>query len=70
MGLREYEKCVFDKFEIKKGDKKSEDYFTHGYYQGILIEMGNMHHYETYVPAQDKNRSFLETPLKEIATVP
>lgn len=68
--LREYEKCVFDKFEIKKGDKKSEDYFTHGYYQGILIEMGNMHHYETYVPAQDKNRRFLETPLKEIATVP
>lgn len=67
--LRECEKSVLEKFEIKEGDRVSEDIFTHGYYQGILIEMGNMHHYETYVPAQDKNRKFLETPLKDIATV-
>ena len=28
--------------------------------QGLIIEIGNMKHYATYVPAQDQNRKFLE----------
>lgn len=34
--------------------------FDHTYYQGLLIQMGNWKNYITYVPAQDKNRRFLE----------
>ena len=30
--------------------------FTHSYYQGIVVELGNMHNYTTYVPNQDKNK--------------
>lgn len=36
--------------------------------QGLIIEIGNMKHYATYVPAQDQNRKFLEKPLKDICT--
>src|SRR4051812_48149983 len=36
-----------------------EEEFSHGYYQGLLVEIGNMRNLRTYVPAQDKNRKFL-----------
>ena len=57
---------VLRKFSIKEKDEQSEELFTHGYYQGILVKIGNMKSYTTYVPAQDKNRLFLEQPLSEI----
>ena len=37
--------------------------------QGLIIEIGNMKHYATYVPAQDPNRKFLEKPLKDNGTI-
>jgi hypothetical protein len=33
--------------------------FTHSYYQGLLVQLGNLRNYETFIPAQDKNRVFL-----------
>lgn len=42
--------------------------FNHSYYQGLLLEIGNMKGMTTYVPAQDKNKLFLNKPLKEIST--
>lgn len=56
------------KFDICPKEEKSIEQFTHGYYQGLIIEIGNMKHYATYVPAQDQNRKFLEKPLKDICT--
>lgn len=44
--------------------------FTHAYYQGLLVELGNWNHFQTYVPPQDKNKKFLEKPLCEICTIP
>ena len=43
--------------------------FSHSYYQGLLLEIGNMKGLTTYVPAQDKNKLFLNKPLKEISTL-
>lgn len=37
--------------------------FTHSYYQGLLIEIGNLKKYETFVPNQDKNKNFLGKKL-------
>ena len=37
--------------------------FNHAYYQGILLEMGKMHHLDTFVPDQDKNKQFLNQEL-------
>lgn len=48
------------KFDIQSKEQESVDKFTHSYYQGLIIEIGNMKHYSTYVPAQDQNRKFLE----------
>lgn len=70
-GLWALEDCrdeVLEKFELKGKESKNEEQFTHGYYQGLLVEIGNMKHYTTYVPAQDQNRKFLETPLKDVCT--
>lgn len=72
-GLWALEECredVLRKFEIQTKEAKDDERFTHGYYQGLIVEIGNMKHYSTYVPAQDQNRKFLEKPLAEIcATV-
>ena len=56
------------KFKIETKEAKDDERFTHGYYQGLIIEIGNMKHYKTYVPAQDQNRKFLEKPLVELCT--
>ena len=59
---------VLRKFDIQENNKASDDAFTHSYYQGMIVELGNMHNFKTYVPNQDKNRLFLEKHLSEITT--
>jgi len=49
--------------------EKKQIEFDHSYYQGLLVEMGNLKSFETYVPNQDKNKLFLGKKLSEIATV-
>lgn len=66
--LEEYREEVMRRFDIQPKEEKSVEQFTHGYYQGLIIEIGNMKHYTTYVPAQDQNRKFLEKPLIDICT--
>jgi hypothetical protein len=68
--LTECKKQVLDKFQIKANKPKQEEAFTHAYYQGLVVEIGNLKHLQTYVPAQDKNHLFLETPLSQITTLP
>ncbi|MEW6409238.1 MAG: hypothetical protein AB1488_03885 [Nitrospirota bacterium] len=50
--------------EIEKEGK-----FTHSYYQGMIIEIGNIKGFKTYVPSQDKNKKFLNRPLKELVNL-
>ena len=62
-GLWALEECkehVLELFELKEKDPEKENRFTHSYYQGLLVEIGNMQHLTTFVPAQDKNHKFLE----------
>ena len=66
--LEEYREVVMRKFDIEPQEENSVERFTHGYYQGLIIEIGNMKHYTTYVPAQDQNRKFIEKPLKDICS--
>jgi len=40
--------------------------FSHGYYQGLLVEIGKFRRLTTYVPAQDQNRLFIDKKLGEI----
>ena len=70
-GLWALEECrdeVLRKFDIDSKESAKESIFTHGYYQGLIILIGKMKHFSTYVPAQDQNRKFLERPLAEICS--
>ena len=39
---------------------------NHAYYQGILLSIGNLRGYKTFSPNQDKNKLFVNKPLKEV----
>jgi hypothetical protein len=57
-------------FETEKNQNSKEvEEFTHGYYQGLLITIGNLRKMATYSPNQDNNRKFLNQTLKEIRTL-
>jgi hypothetical protein len=49
--------------------KKPRPESDHTYYQGLLVELGNLRKMETFVPKQDRGKAFLGKPLKELATV-
>ena len=43
--------------------------YTHGYYQGLLVDIGNAEEYKTFVPAQDRNREYQHRKLGDFATL-
>ena len=57
------------KIESMGASGRSAEY-THGYYQGLLVEIGNASNYKTYVPPQDKNRLYAHGTLGAIITQP
>lgn len=67
--LEEMRDVVLNHFELKEGNKKSEEQFTHGYYQGLLVEIGKFRQQQTYIPAQDKSRKFIDQCLGEMADI-
>ena len=45
--------------------------FNHSYYQGILLELGNMKHFKTFIPNQDQNKQFdIHRTLGHLSTLP
>ena len=43
--------------------------FNHSYFQGLLLTVGNLKGFKTFVPNQDKNRQFLNTKLADLRTL-
>lgn len=58
-----------DIFPTREVPKSKREEFNHTYYQGLLVEIGNLKNYRTFVPYQDKNKGYLGKKLNEIATV-
>ena len=52
-----------------KAPEEVKKEFSHSYYQGLLVEIGNLKELGTFVPAQDKNKYFLERKLDEIISL-
>ncbi|EMB25664.1 hypothetical protein [Treponema denticola] len=67
--LTNYRESVLKKFQIKENEKEQIETFTHSYYQGLIVDIGNMKNLKTYVPAQDKNKLFLDKKLGQISTM-
>ena len=64
--LEEYRDVILRRFDLKIGNRQSEEAFSHGYYQGLLVEIGKFRNQKTYVPAQDQNRRFINQKLGDI----
>jgi hypothetical protein len=67
--LTEYKDVVLQKFKIKDESKEENELFSHTYYQGLIVEIGNMKGLQTCVPSQDKNKLFLDKTLKDIVSL-
>lgn len=68
--LQSHKNRLPDHIHSKKspGQKQAAEY-GHAYYQGLLLELGKLQNYETFVPRQDKNKKFLNTTLGETGTM-
>lgn len=67
--LTDLKEEVLSKLDLQENNKNSNENFTHSYYQGLIVEIGNMRGLRTYVPKQDRNKLFLEKRLSETATL-
>lgn len=54
----------------KDQPKAKQEEYSHTYYQGLLVELGNFKQFKTFVPNQDKNKLYLGKKLSEITTAP
>jgi hypothetical protein len=62
--LTELKDEVLSKFQIKDKDNiEKQTEFNHTYYQGLLLELGNLKGHQTYYPPQDRNKMFLGKSL-------
>lgn len=62
-------KLPFNIYQNKAINTKKEDEFEHSYYQGLLVEIGNIRKLDTFVPYQDKNKKYLVKKLSDLVTV-
>ena len=64
-------KIVFEREGIveENQNNKINIGFNHTYYQGLLLEIGNMKEMITYIPPQDKNKLFINIPLKNLSSI-
>ena len=49
--------------------KEKQEEYSHTYYQGLLVELGNLKKFNTFVPNQDKNKIYLNKRLSEITSI-
>jgi hypothetical protein len=55
-------------FSTEKVEGKKREY-SHYFFQGLVVEIGNLKNFQTFVPAQDKNKPFGSQKLCDIATL-
>lgn len=59
---------VLQLFSGEKTQAKEREY-SHYFYQGIVAEVGNLKGYQTFVPAQDKNKPYAKQKLGDVTTL-
>lgn len=55
-------------FSEDQAPRKEKEY-THSFFQGLVVEIGNLKGFQTFVPAQDKNKLFSQKKLGEVANL-
>jgi len=59
---------VLRRFSYAEAPAKEKDY-SHYFFQGLVVEIGNLKGFETFVPSQDKNKPFGQQRLGEVASI-
>ncbi len=68
--LKSFKKSLpFDVLPAGKEARYKKEEFNHTYYQGLLVEIGNLKQLTTFIPNQDKNKPFLGKKLGEMTTL-
>ena len=62
-------KGIFEENAENK-DSKEVSEFNHSYYQGLILTIGNLKEFQTFLPYQDKNKLFLNEKLGDLSTLP
>jgi len=55
-------------FSEEQAPEKDKEY-THSFFQGLVVEIGNLKGFQTFVPAQDKNKPFSQKKLGEVSSL-
>jgi len=63
------ENLPFDILPTQEVSRSKKEEFNHAYYQGLLVEIGNLKKYQTFIPHQDKNKDFLGKKLGDITSI-
>ena len=63
------EKLPPEILSAKNLPKSAQEEYNHTYYQGQIVEIGNLKGYQTFIPNQDKNKLYLGRKLCEMATL-
>lgn len=67
--LNSQQEAVLKRFSLDhNGSPQAKKGFGHTYYQGLLVEIGNLEGFQTFVPNQDKNRLYLSSSLVNYVT--
>ena len=61
--LKSHRKVLPPEMLSTKRETTKEIDFTHSYYQGLIVQLGNLREFETFIPSQDKNKVFLGKEL-------
>jgi hypothetical protein len=67
--LNDMKDKVLETLSIEKNKGKKSEEFNHSYFQGLLIEVGNLKGFQTFVPNQDRGKLYLKRPLGEVSTL-
>lgn len=68
--LKSHRDVVLQKFELdEQSSEQAKEEFDHSYYQGLLVEIGNLKGFQTFIPHQDKNKLYLSKPLGEYSSL-
>jgi len=66
-GLTSEKDKILSLFSVENTHSTEKDY-SHYFFQGLIAEIGNLKGFETFIPAQDKNKPFVKQKLGDIAT--
>jgi hypothetical protein len=62
-------KLSLEEYRAENNASEGKQELNHSFFQGLLLQFGNLRNYSTFIPNQDKNKKFVNRTLGEIRTL-